>query len=150
MIVQHQNNVAAFAGNHVAFWAGQPLFLRAPVTATSITPTVPGVLLSGTFTGVGVSPNAIKWTGAANLFIDGGKATISVERSFDNGNNFSTILHPANTNLANDQETFIIPSQLNGDQPGYNGTITEIEFGVCYRLNCLAYVSGTVTFRISR
>jgi hypothetical protein len=26
MIIHHQNNVAAFAGNHVVYWVGQPLF----------------------------------------------------------------------------------------------------------------------------
>ena len=25
MIIYHQNNVAAFAGNHVVYWVGQPL-----------------------------------------------------------------------------------------------------------------------------
>lgn len=26
MIIHHQTNVAAFAGNHVVYWIGQPLF----------------------------------------------------------------------------------------------------------------------------
>jgi hypothetical protein len=34
MIVFHQNNVAAFAGNHVVIWLGQPI-LRQRVSVTS-------------------------------------------------------------------------------------------------------------------
>ncbi len=39
MIIQHQNNVAAFAGNHVVYWVGQPLFqwrISAAVAVTDV------------------------------------------------------------------------------------------------------------------
>jgi hypothetical protein len=26
MTIYHQNNIAAFAGNHIFYWVGQPLF----------------------------------------------------------------------------------------------------------------------------
>jgi hypothetical protein len=34
MIIYHQSNIAAFAGNHVFYWIGQP-FLHPRITITS-------------------------------------------------------------------------------------------------------------------
>ncbi len=36
MIIHHQNNIAAFAGNHVIYWVGQPLFqFRISITSAA-------------------------------------------------------------------------------------------------------------------
>ena len=37
MIIHHQSNVAAFAGNHVYYWIGQPLF-QSRISATTAPP----------------------------------------------------------------------------------------------------------------
>lgn len=39
MIIYHQNNVAAFAGNHVYYWVGQPIIQAYRISATSAAPT---------------------------------------------------------------------------------------------------------------
>ena len=50
MIIYHQNNVAAFAGNHVVYWVGQPL-LRYQINNTSSTKISLVVLDQGMLTG---------------------------------------------------------------------------------------------------
>lgn len=45
MIIHHQNNVAAFAGNHVWYWVGQPLFQW----RISVTTAVGGAVLISQF-----------------------------------------------------------------------------------------------------
>lgn len=35
MIVYHQDNIAAFAGNHTFYWIGQPIIQSGRITLTS-------------------------------------------------------------------------------------------------------------------
>ena len=38
MIIYHQENISAFAGNHIYYWIGQPLFAQ-QISVTSAAPT---------------------------------------------------------------------------------------------------------------
>lgn len=82
----------------------------------------------------GVDAAAV-FTGAATTF----SGTVQLERSFDGGN----VWLPCNTGMA-------------GTLASYNaGTPVSLTFGepeknVLYRVNCLAYTSGTINYRISQ
>ena len=44
MIIYHQRNIAAFAGNHIVYWIGQPLRIRQhriSVTSAAVPPSGP-------------------------------------------------------------------------------------------------------------
>lgn len=86
------------------------------------------VNLSGSFTSTGQS-DEVRVSGWFNLSISGTwSATVVVERSFDEGSTWVSV------------ESFT----SNAEKRGYE---TE---DVLYRLNCTAYTSGTVSYRISR
>jgi hypothetical protein len=94
-------------------------------------------VLSGTLTAVGASAskplhhdfNVSLWGTFA--------ATVQVERSFDGGTTFVPVSKDASGTTA----AFTAPCSIICDEP---------ELGVLYRLNCTAYTSGTVNFRLSR
>ena len=96
-------------------------------------------LVSGTFTGTGQSAE-VELFGKANILIDGGVATVAIERSFDDGTTWTAISRDSAGN----------PASYATGTLGFNGTIEEPQPGVLYRLNCTAYTSGTVTYRISQ
>jgi len=95
--------------------------------------------VTGTFGATGQS-NSIVLRGPFNLELRGTfVATVSLERSFDGGSNWGNVTR--NDGSAN---AFTAPVSLAvpGDESG--------EADVLYRLNCTAYTSGTVTYRISQ
>lgn len=86
-------------------------------------------LLSGSFTGTGVSDSVVIH-GCFNLSLSGfGSGTVVVQRSFDNGSTWVSV------------ESFTADAERIGHEP---------ENRVLYRLNCSAYTSGTINYRISR
>lgn len=91
--------------------------------------------LTGTLTATGQSAGVIV-RGDFNVTFTGTfSATIQVERSFDSGSSWS-------------------PLTALGTGFTFSGPATEIfsepEFGVKYRVNCTAYTSGTISYRISQ
>jgi hypothetical protein len=64
-------------------------------------------------------------------------ATVQLERSFDNGTNWFV----CSSDSAGTAASFTAPFSVTAEEP---------EAGTLYRLNCTAYTSGTVTYRISQ
>lgn len=64
-------------------------------------------------------------------------ATVQLERSFDNGGTWFV----CSSDAAGTPASWTAPFSVVGEEP------TQ---GVLYRLNCTAYTSGTVTYRISQ
>lgn len=94
------------------------------------------VLLSGTFTGVGQSASIELW-GEFNLSLYGTfTATVQLERSMDGSN------------------WMAVSADGIGTPASYTKAIglagLEIEPAVLYRLDCTAWTSGTVIYRISQ
>jgi hypothetical protein len=86
-------------------------------------------VLTGTFGGTSQSAG-IELTGPFNVSIAGfGTATVNLQRSFDNGTTWMTV------------ETYTANAQRVGDEP---------EAGVFYRVDCSAYTSGTIAYRLSQ
>lgn len=86
-------------------------------------------LLNGSFTGTGAS-SSVTIHGCFNLSLSGfGSATVAVERSFDDGSTWVSV------------ESFTADAERIGREP---------ENRVEYRLNCTAYTSGTINYRISK
>lgn len=88
-----------------------------------------GKVVSGTFTGTGTSDElpvhgsfTYSLTGAAS-------ATVALQRTLDNGTTWGTV------------ESTTGDAEKNGE---------ELTHEVRYRLNCTAYTSGTVTYRLQR
>ena len=95
-------------------------------------------VVEGTFTGTGVS-EGVPIQGHANVLIGGSfVATIQVQKSFDGGDNWFIVSRDSAGALAE------------YTSPGFNGTIIEPESQILYRLECTAFTSGSVVFRISR
>lgn len=85
-------------------------------------------LLSGTITGTGTTANTQMW-GKFNLSLTGfGAATVSLERSIDGGVNWGTV------------ESFTADAEKIG----------ECADSAKFRLNCTAYTSGTISYRLSK
>lgn len=82
---------------------------------------------SGTFSGTGQSSSSGLF-GYFNLSLSGfGTATVQLQRSYDQGVTWKT-----RTSYTADTEA----------------VIQEPEYGVLYRLNCSAYTSGTIAYRV--
>jgi len=64
-------------------------------------------------------------------------ATVKIERSFDGG----TTSFVCSSDSAGTEASFTAPFSVVAEEPSS---------GVLYRLNCTAYTSGTVTYRISQ
>lgn len=78
--------------------------------------------------------------GAFNIELRGtAVATVQLERSFDGGANW-TVIYAGGTQLY----------QWSYSSGNFNETAEENERGVLYRLNCTAYTSGTLTYRLSQ
>lgn len=101
---------------------------------------------SGSFTATGHSA-AVQLYGSFNVVIYGSggpngawNGTVRLERSFDGGTTW-----------------IVCGVGGNGAQASYTTTtgadvsivVSEPEEGVCYRLNCTAYTSGTINYRFS-
>lgn len=130
--------------------------VQADVAPNSASPGVPGIVtISAAPTVVpvnnatvplvfGRTGNAVATTGAdaAAVFTGAGVSwvgTVQLERSFDGGNTFVVCNIGGGGQLA--QYTAGTPVSL---------TFGEPEKNVLYRLNCIAYTSGTINYRISQ
>lgn len=110
------------------------LFLAACALAS---PAAAVTLTSGTFTGTGQSAAVVVQPNGFNVSEWGTfAATVQLERSFDNGVTWLPV-----TANGTQLELFTAPVSENW---------AETEAGVLYRLNCTAYTSGTVNYRISQ
>lgn len=99
--------------------------------------------VTGTFTATGVSASfkpvmrVMAWNqfnvSASGTFV----ATVKLERSFDNGDNWFV----CSSDSAGTEASWTAPFSVVAEEPSS---------GVLYRLNCTAYTSGTVTYRISQ
>lgn len=103
-----------------------------------------GTPITGTFTATGQSSSFYPTVGdrsTNNLFNVSASgtfvATVVLQRSFDNGSNWFTCSSDASGTSASWTAPFSVVA-------------SESEQGVLYRLNCTAYTSGTVTYRISQ
>ena len=94
---------------------------------------------TGTFTASGQS-TPVAMRGKFNVLIDGGVATTTIERSFDNGSTWYEVSKDIDGTVA---------SYTTNSDLGLNGVIDEPEGNIEYRLNC-AWTSGTVTYRLSQ
>lgn len=104
--------------------------------------------VSGSFTGTGQSDTFYPTPGAPFAFVRGSgyfnvtvygtfTATVAVQRSFDAGATWHTVSQDATGADA----AYTAPMSLVALEP---------EHGVVYRLNCTAYSSGTINYRMSR
>lgn len=94
--------------------------------------------VTGTFTATGQSasftPASQIRDGMFNVSMSGTfSATVVLQRSFD-GTNWFTVSKPDLTDAS--------------FTAGVSFIVQEVEDGVRYRLNCTAYTSGTVTYRL--
>ena len=97
------------------------------------------VLKQGTFaaTGRSAAPHA-RVRGTYNVSVWGVfSGTVRLERSFDGG----TTWIPVSRDSSGNDASFTAPCGITGFEP---------EDGVLYSMNCTAYVSGTINFRISQ
>lgn len=94
------------------------------------------VYLSSAFTATGQSTSApVK--GYYNFAIYGTfVGTARLERSFDAGSNWV----PVSLDALGDPASYTVPVSVTG---------FECENGVLYRVNCTAYTSGTINYRLS-
>ena len=93
--------------------------------------------VTGTFGATGQS-DPVELIGPFNITLSGTfAATVKLERSFDAGVSWQ-----------------VVSKNSNGDEAAYSAPIgiklEEWERGVKYRLNCTAYTSGTVNYRLSQ
>jgi hypothetical protein len=97
-----------------------------------------GQLISGSFAAAGQSAVAVFY-GSFNISLWGTfVGTVRLERSFDGG----TTWLPLSVDLAG--------TNLQWTQPYSGYPWAEVEHTVPYRLNCTAYTSGTVNYRMSQ
>lgn len=99
--------------------------------------------VTGTFTATGQSESfkpvmrTMAWA-QFNISASGTfAATVKIERSFDNGTNWFV----CSSDSSGTEASFTAPFSVVADEPTP---------GVLYRLNCTAFTSGTVTYRISQ
>jgi len=93
--------------------------------------------VAGSFAGVGPS-TSIELIGPFNFSLAGTfVATVKLERSFDRGVSWLVV----SQNALGDEAAYTTPISLQGE---------EWERGVRYRVNCTAFTSGSVTYRLSQ
>lgn len=100
------------------------------------------LVVTGAFSGTGQSLGGTFW-GAFNLAIwntglGASNSTVQLEKTFDGG----TTWLPAGIGGAGQQAVYVNVGAL-------AIVVSEPEKGVSYRLNCTAYVSGTLNYRMS-
>lgn len=102
-------------------------------------------VISGQFTATGQSASILAW-GNFNVVIYGSggpngswNATVRLERSFDGGTTWII----AGVGGAGQQAIYSTPNQ------DVSVVFADPEAGMLYRLNCTAYTSGTILYRIS-
>ncbi|MGB8275589.1 MAG: hypothetical protein WCF16_10020 [Alphaproteobacteria bacterium] len=86
-------------------------------------------LASGTFGGTGQSASVALY-GKFNVSVQGTfVGTVALRRSYDQGSTWNTV------------ESYTVPTDKVGEEP---------ESGILYRLDCTAFTSGTIVYRLSR
>jgi hypothetical protein len=86
-------------------------------------------LLAGSFTAIG-SSTALELRGDYNLSLSGfGTAVVALQRSFDGGASWKTL------------DSYAGNAELAGYEP---------EAGMLYRLDCVSWSNGVITYRLSR
>lgn len=98
------------------------------------------VPLSGSFAATGQSA-AVDIRGKANLLIEGGVGTVVLEKSFDGGATFHAVSRDSAGNNA---------AYTTADDVAFNGTVEEVQDGIKYRLNCTAFTSGPINYRLNQ
>lgn len=98
-------------------------------------------ILSGEFASAGETSDWITLRGEYNLSLSGGEGTVELEKSYDGG----LTVFSVSKNTDGDPASYALTS---GDKLSLVGI--EPESGVLYRLNCPAYTSGTIIYRISQ
>lgn len=90
----------------------------------------------GTFTGTGQS-GSVAIRGLANLLISGTfVGMVKLQKSFDGSS-----WHVVSRDSVGNEAAYTAPAALTFEEP---------EDGVLYRLDCTAYTSGTISYRISQ
>lgn len=94
-------------------------------------------ILSGTFTATGQSGTKVLW-GKFNVSLWGTfVGTVQIERSFDGGVTWL----PASKDTSGTVASYTAPMTVVCEEP---------ERGVNFRLNCTAFTSGTINYRVSQ
>jgi hypothetical protein len=95
-------------------------------------------IAAGTFSAAGAGTSPLPFIGNFNVTIWGTfVGTVQLERSFDGGATWIVAAKDTSGTAA----AYTAPCSL---------VCSEPESGVIYRLNCTAYTSGTVSYRISQ
>lgn len=96
--------------------------------------------VSGTFTATGQSSAFLPFPGTFSVTLSSGVATVKLERSADSGSSWIDVSSDALGTVAswsvNSTEVAVL--------------VEEPEAGCQFRLNCTAYTSGTVTYRLGQ
>ena len=93
---------------------------------------------AGTFTGVGAG-DVVKLTGKFDVLIEGGAGTVAIERSLDD---------EATWQVVSQDSTGAAASYTSASDVAFNGMLEEPDSDIPYRLNCTAYTSGDINWRI--
>ena len=96
-------------------------------------------VISGTFTGTGFS-GELGVKGGCSVIINNGVGTVQIERSHDQGQNYLVISKNSDGDAA---------SYVTADDMAFNGLIDEPMFAIMYRLQCTAYTSGNIAWRLA-
>ena len=96
--------------------------------------------ISGTFTATGQSLAFLPIKGTFSVFMTGGVGTVKIERSTDSGSNW--------IDVSSDALGTVASYALNTTE--ISVLCDEPEIGSQYRLNCTAYTSGTITYRLGQ
>ena len=94
----------------------------------------------GEFTATGVS-DTIEFVVSLNVLIHEGVGTVAIERSFDDGVSWQVISQDAVGTGA----SYDVSSNV-----AFNGIVLGQERKALTRLNCTAYTSGTILYRMSQ
>ena len=96
--------------------------------------------VSGTFTATGQSSAFYPMPGTFSVKLSSGVATVKLERSSDSGSTWDDV--------SADSLGTVASWSLNSTEVGV--LVDEPEINIQYRLNCTAYTSGTVTYRLGQ
>lgn len=94
--------------------------------------------VDGTFTATGQSETFTFVGGTANLWLSGGVGTVKLQASYNAGSTWFDVGR-------DDAGVFTLSAGQ-----AFVEFIEETEPGLDYRLNCTAYTSGTITYRVSQ
>lgn len=98
------------------------------------------VAVTGTFTGTGQSSAFLPFPGSFSVTLSSGVATVKLERSADTGASW--------IDVSSDALGTVASWTLNSTEVAV--VVDEPEAGCQFRLNCTAFTSGTVTYRLGQ